>query len=165
MKHSMMLQAMLSLGKVFFENLKRYCIQYNMNSILMIPQDVDYKNPATVSKARVFFNTIDDWKKLEDEDYLQWQEFVLLHGSSVEVKSDNWLEEALLLSMETTLRSKVESDMKRYGASQCGPLNNALNPTLGLKASFIALIFRYIPLHTIGTNHFYKGGNQKRVPF
>jgi hypothetical protein len=85
---------------------------YDMNSILMIPQDVDYKNPATVSKARVFFNPIDDWQKLEDEDYLQWQEFVLLHGSSVEVESDNWLEETLLLSMETTLRSEVESDMK-----------------------------------------------------
>ncbi len=53
----------------------------------------------------------------------------------------------------------------RYGASQCGPLNNALNPTLGLKTSFIALISRYIPLHTIGANHFYKGGNQKWVPF
>jgi hypothetical protein len=49
----------------------------------------------------------------------------------------------------------------RYGASQCGPLNNALNPILGLKNSFIALIFRYIPLHTFGANHFYKGGNQK----
>ncbi len=54
---------------------------------------------------------------------------------------------------------------RRYGASQCGPRNNALNPTLGLKTSFIALISRYIPLHTIGANHFYKGGNQKRVPF
>jgi hypothetical protein len=36
---------------------------------------------------------------------------------------------------------------QRYGASQCGPLNNALNPTLGLKNSFIALIFRYIAVH------------------
>jgi hypothetical protein len=78
----------------------------------MIPQDVDYKNPATVSKACIFFNAIDDWQKLEDEDYLQWQDFVLLHGFSVEVESDNWLEETLLLSMETTIRSKVESDMK-----------------------------------------------------
>jgi hypothetical protein len=59
------------------KNLKRYCIQYDMNSILMIPQDVDYKNPAMVSKACVFFNAIDDWQKLEDKDYLQWQEFVL----------------------------------------------------------------------------------------
>jgi hypothetical protein len=57
-------------------------------------------------------NAIDDWQKLEDEDYFQWQEFVLLYGSSVEVERDNWLEETLLLSMETTLRSKVESDMK-----------------------------------------------------
>jgi hypothetical protein len=49
---------------------------------------------------------------LEDEDYFQWQEFVLLYGSSVEVESDNQLEEMLLLSMETTLCSEVESDMK-----------------------------------------------------
>jgi hypothetical protein len=94
------------------ENLKRYCIQYNMNPILMIPQGVDFKNPANVSRACIFFNAIDDWQKLEDEDHFQWQEFVLLYGSSVEVQSDNWLEEMLLLSMETTLRSEVESDMK-----------------------------------------------------
>ena len=43
----------------------------------------------------------------------------------------------------------------RYGASQCGPLNNALNPTLGLKNLFVAFILRYIPLHTLGVNHFY----------
>jgi hypothetical protein len=49
---------------------------------------------------------------LEEKDYFQWQEFVLLYGSSVKDESDNWLEETLLLSMETTLRSKVESDMK-----------------------------------------------------
>ncbi len=94
------------------ENLKCYCIQHNMNPILMIPQGVDFKNPANVSRACDFFNVIDDWQKLEDEDYFQWQEFVLLYGSSVEVESDNWLEEVLLLSMETTLHSKVESDMK-----------------------------------------------------
>ncbi len=54
---------------------------------------------------------------------------------------------------------------KGYGASQCGSLNNALNPTLGLKNSLIALIFRYIPLHTLGANHYYKGGNQKTSRF
>jgi hypothetical protein len=94
------------------KNLKPYCIQYNMNPILMIPQGVDFKNPANVSRACIFFHAIDDWQKLEDKDYFQWQECVLLYGSSVEVESDNWLEETLLLSMETTLHSKVESDMK-----------------------------------------------------
>ncbi len=83
-----------------------------MNPILMIPQGVDVKNPANVSRACIFFNAIDDWQKLEDKDYFQWQECVLLYGSSVEVERDNWLEETLLLSMETTLRSEVESDMK-----------------------------------------------------
>ncbi len=94
------------------EYLKHYCIQYNMNPILMIPQGVDFKNPENVSRAHEFFNAIDDWHKLENKDYCQWQEFVLLYGSSVEVESDNWLEETLLLSMETTLCSKVESDMR-----------------------------------------------------
>jgi hypothetical protein len=94
------------------ENLKCFCIQYDMNPILMIPQGVDFKNPANVSRACIFFNTIDDWQKLEDEDYFKWQEFVLLYGSSVEAESDNWLDETLLLSMETTFCSKVESDMK-----------------------------------------------------
>ena len=83
-----------------------------MNPILMIPQGVDVKNPANVSRACIFFNAIDDWQKLEDKDYFQWQKFVLLYGSSVEVESDNWLKETLLLSMERTLCSKVESDMK-----------------------------------------------------
>ncbi len=83
-----------------------------MNPILMIPQGVDFKNPANVSRACIFFNAIDDWQKLEEEDYFQWQEFVLLYGSSVKDESDNWLEETLLLSMETTLHSEVESDMK-----------------------------------------------------
>jgi hypothetical protein len=68
------------------ENLKHYCIQYDMNPILMIPQGVDFKKSANVSRARVFFNAIDDWQKLEDEDYFQWQEFVLVYGSSVELR-------------------------------------------------------------------------------
>ncbi len=60
-----------------------------MNSILMIPQDVDYYNPATVFKAHIFFNAIDDWQKLEDEDYLQWQEFVLENSTSPETERSN----------------------------------------------------------------------------
>ncbi len=53
-----------------------------MNPILMIPQGVDFKNPANVSPGLAFFfNPIDDGQKLEDEVYFQWQEFVLLYGS------------------------------------------------------------------------------------
>ncbi len=57
--------------------------------------------------------------------------------------------------MATATRTMMARTTTRYGASQCGPLNKALNPTLGLKNSFIALIFRYIPLHAFGANHFY----------
>ena len=43
------------------ENLNRYCIQYNMTPIRMIPQGVHIKNPANISRACIFCNAIDDW--------------------------------------------------------------------------------------------------------
>jgi hypothetical protein len=39
----------------------------------------------------------------------------------------------------------IKLTLLRYGASQCGPLNNALNPTLGLKNSFFKRREGYSP--------------------
>jgi hypothetical protein len=67
-------------------------------------------------------NGIDDYDKLEDRNYSAWQEFILHHGSDVEVESDAWLEGTLLLSMEPTLLAEVESDLKSLPANQQGAL-------------------------------------------
>jgi hypothetical protein len=67
-------------------------------------------------------NGIDDYDKIEDSDYAIWQEFILRYGSDVEVESDAWLEGTLLLSMESTLRAEVESDLKSLPVNQRGAL-------------------------------------------
>jgi hypothetical protein len=93
------------------KNIRKFCTQYDMLSLLLIPQNVDLSSPQLVVKASHFKDAIDDWKTLVDEDYFAWQEFLLHHGSKEDTTSDNWLDDVLLLSMETTLHAEVESDV------------------------------------------------------
>jgi hypothetical protein len=93
------------------KNIRKFCTQYDMFSLLLIPQNVDLSSPQLVVKASHFKDAIDDWKTLVDEDYFAWQELLLRHGSKEDTTSDNWLDDVLLLSMETTLRAEVESDV------------------------------------------------------
>ncbi len=93
------------------KNIRTFCTQYDMVSLLLIPQDVDLSKPHLVVKARHFKDAIEDWHSLDDIHYFEWQEFLLRYGSNEETTSNNWHEEVLLLSMEPTLRAEVESDM------------------------------------------------------
>ena len=52
------------------------------------------------------------------------------------------------IAKEVTVLTKSEVSQisqTRYGTSQCGAKSNIFNPSLGLKNSRFALIFRYIP--------------------
>ena len=92
----------------------RHCIQYDFISLLTIPRNVDLTQPLQVAKATKFLDAIIDWQQLEDNDYYEWQAFILKHGSAVELESDSWLEDTLLLSMDKTLRSEIESDISGF---------------------------------------------------
>jgi len=85
------------------KNIRKFCMQYNKMSLLLIPQDVDLSKPTVVAKARHFKNALDDWQSLEDNDYFEWQKFLLHYASYEETTSNNWLDDVLLLPMETTL--------------------------------------------------------------
>jgi hypothetical protein len=85
------------------KNIKMFCIQYDMMSLLLIPQGVDLSQPAVVAKAHHFKNAIDDWQSLDGKDCFEWQELILCYGSYKDTTSNNWLNDILLLSMETTL--------------------------------------------------------------
>ncbi len=91
-----------------------------MTAMLMIPQGVDLSKPHHVAKATNFKDAIKDWQDLSNNDYLEWQEFLFWHSTELELKSDNWLDDVLHLSMEKTLRSEIESDLSSIPKHQRG---------------------------------------------
>ena len=91
--------------------IKKLCIQYDMISLIKIPQSVNLAQPYQVAKATLFKDAIDDWQVLDNAVYVNWQKFILQSGTNVELKSDNWLDDTLQMSLEKTLRAEVEPDL------------------------------------------------------
>ena len=78
----------------------------------MIPHGISSAlTPASITSLTKWLHAIDDFNRLKDHQYLAWQEFILRHRTDVEIKSNDWLEETLLQSMEVTLHAEVESDL------------------------------------------------------
>ncbi len=84
-----------------------------METIIKIPVKIDLSNPLKVKTSRTK-NAIEDWQQLDDKDYHDWQEFILTYGTALELESNNWLEDTLLLSMDKNLCSEVASDMSGF---------------------------------------------------
>ncbi len=91
-----------------------------MTSLLLIPQGIDLSKPDQVAKAQIFKDAIDNWQDLEDKEYYIWQEFILCFGTFEETTSDNWLDNILHMSMETTLHAEIESDIFSIPIQQRG---------------------------------------------
>ncbi len=89
---------------------------------MKIPQVVDFSKPHHVANATQFKDAINDWQCLNNKDYFQWQGFLLRHGTDVEIESDNWLDDVLLILMEPTLRSEVNSDLHSIPLHQRGSM-------------------------------------------
>jgi hypothetical protein len=104
------------------KSIRWFCTQYDVTSLLKIPQDVDLSKPHHVAKATQFKDAIKDWQSLDNKDYFTWQEFLLRYGTETELESDNWLDDVLQLSMEKTLRFEVESDLNSIPKHQRGSI-------------------------------------------
>jgi hypothetical protein len=68
--------------------------------------------PASITSSTKWLHAINNFNCLKDHQCLAWQEFILHHGTDVEIKSDDWLEGTLLQSMEVTLCAEVESNLQ-----------------------------------------------------
>jgi hypothetical protein len=87
----------------------------------MIPHGIfSAFTPASITSSTKWLHTINDFDRLEDHQYSAWQEFILRHGTDVEIESNDWLEGTLLQSMEVTLRAEVESDLQGLPVNHCG---------------------------------------------
>ncbi len=104
------------------KKIRKFCMQYDMMPLLMIPQSVDLLKPTLVAKAHYFKDAINDWQSLKEKKYFEWQEFLLRYGSHEETTSDNWLDDILLMLLEMTLRAEVESDIISIPKQQCGSI-------------------------------------------
>ncbi len=108
--------------QAILKSVRQFCTQYDMTSLLRIPQGVDLSKPHHVAKATQFKDAIDDWQSLDNNNYFTWQEFLLQYGTEAELESDNWLDDVLQLSMEKTLSSEVESDFNSIPKHQRGSI-------------------------------------------
>jgi hypothetical protein len=104
------------------KTIRKLCTQYNMTSLLLIPQGVDLSKPDQVTKAQILKDAIDNWQVLDDKEYYKWQEFILQFGTFGETISDNWLDDILHMSMETTLRTEIKSDIIGIPTQQRGSI-------------------------------------------
>ncbi len=110
-------------SQIIMQGIKQYVVQDDMTSIIMIPKGVSSLfTPTSITSTTVWLDAIKDYDKLKDSNYSAWQEFILHHGLDVKIESDSWLEGTLLLSMESTLCAKVESDLKCLLENQRGAI-------------------------------------------
>ncbi len=92
-------------SQTILQGIKQYVQQYDMLSIVKIPQGISAKKftPTNITPLTKWLSAIDDYDQLEDYQYAAWQEFILRHGTDIEIESNDWLKSTLLLSMETIL--------------------------------------------------------------
>ncbi len=100
-------------SQTIIQGINQYIIQYDFLSIIMIPHGISSAfTPASITSLTKWLHAIDNFDRLKDHQYLAWQEFILHHGTDVEIESNDWLEGTSLQSMEITLCAEVESDLQ-----------------------------------------------------
>jgi hypothetical protein len=57
--------------------IKKFCIQYDMISLIKISKGIDLAQPYQVAKATLIKDAINDWQVLDNGVYFNWQEFIL----------------------------------------------------------------------------------------
>jgi hypothetical protein len=108
-------------SQTIIQGINRYIIQYDFLSIIMIPHGISSAfTPASNTSSTKLLHAINNFNRLEDHQYSAWQEFILHHGTDVEIKSNDWLKGTLFQSMEVTLRAEVESDLQGLPVNHSG---------------------------------------------
>ncbi len=103
-------------------SIHHFCIQYDLDSLLKIPVNVDLSQPLQVAKATRFLNATNNWQQRNNKTYFEWQEFIIRYETKDKLESNSWLEDTLLISMNKNLQSEIESDMSRFPKQKQGAI-------------------------------------------
>jgi hypothetical protein len=95
-----------------------HAIKYNIMAIYCIPLVFNISDVNSVTTSPGFVNSILNWKDLHHDDCYRWQQFLNLYGSTVDIESDQWMEEFLRASMEMTLKDEVIPDFDELQGQQ-----------------------------------------------
>jgi hypothetical protein len=84
-------------------SIHRFCIQYDLDSLLKIPVIVDLSQPLQVAKATRFLNAIRNWQQLDNKTYFEWQKITIRYGTKDKLESNSWWEDTQQIFMNKHL--------------------------------------------------------------
>jgi hypothetical protein len=100
-----------------------HAIKYAIMAIYHILLVFNISDVNSVRTSPGFVNSILNWKDLQDDDCYRWQQFLNLCSSTVDIKIDQWMEEFLHTSMETTLKDEVISNFDKLPKDSRGAVS------------------------------------------
>jgi hypothetical protein len=85
----------------------QHAVQYDIMPIFCIPDAFD---SDTASTSSTIVDSLIRWKDLQDNNYYEWQEFLHMYGSDINLESDQWMEEFFCYLMDKAFKIEVISD-------------------------------------------------------
>jgi hypothetical protein len=100
-----------------------HTIKSNSRAIYGSPLVFSISDANSFTTSPGFINSILNWKDLQEDDCYRWQHFLNLYGSTVDIKSDQWMEEFLHAPMEKTLKDELIFDFDKLPKDSCGAVS------------------------------------------
>ena len=104
-------------------NIWRHVVAYDFTVLVNIPLSFDPCDQHSVHANSILVNGVLDHDKLENNHYFAWQELIRRFALDEELLSNQWLEETLWKSLDSELRSEVQSNFAELPPLQKGGIS------------------------------------------
>ncbi len=104
-------------------NIWCHVVAYDFTVLVNIPLSFDPRDQHSVNANSILVNGVLEHDRLENNHYFAWQELIRRFGLDEELLSDQWFEEMLWKSLDSELRSEVQSDFAELPPLQKGGIS------------------------------------------
>jgi hypothetical protein len=101
--------------------LKKVLVENDMMTIFNIPLEYDPNNVRTLVKAD-YTCLIDNFNNISDDMAIDWQKYITENAADVEIESDKWAHEIMMLSMTEDLKNLVMDDLSELDENAQGAI-------------------------------------------